>query len=88
MSTQPTPDDYLLIPCLLVRDQEEACRLRNDEIVRLKQQHTELLAIAKEFVRRVEIGEVRSKKTYAAFKAVLDNMSQENPTQEPTHESQ
>lgn len=31
----------------------------------------EMLAICKEFVRRVEAGEVRSKRTYAAMKAVI-----------------
>lgn len=31
----------------------------------------DLLAEAREFVRRVEIGEVRSKRTYASFKAII-----------------
>jgi hypothetical protein len=37
----------------------------------------EMLAICREFVRRVELGEVRSKRTYAAMKAVIDRVDGE-----------
>lgn len=39
---------------------------------RVRDAAPELLAAAKEFVRKVESGEARSKRSYAAFKAAID----------------
>jgi len=49
----------------------EALRKERDT---LKEQNAKLMAACKEFVRRCECGEVLSRKSYKAFKAVIKDV--------------
>ena len=71
-------NDELKEAKIAINKRDEYISLLQDDIVKLTKQLEEAGEAMQEFVDRVDRGEVRSKYTYAKFKAILNKQNKED----------